>query len=182
MTLRQTLPRIWLMTDPRFGDRLLAAVQALPYGSGIIFRNYEMPAAERRALFKKIRHIARRRGHILLLAGDEALARHWHADGFHSRGAPAKQSRRLIRSAPVHNMAEMKEAIRLGADLLLLSPLFDTASHPGARPLGRLRFLQLAPRAGELPVIALGGVTKRKGMTLDKRRIHGWAGIDTFKR
>lgn len=181
MTLRQT-PRRWLMTDPRFGDRLLRAIQKLPRGSGVVFRDYQLAEAERKALFESVRRVARRRGLILLVAGNEASARRWHADGFHARGGPARRSRSLLRSAPVHDAVEIAQAIRHGADLLFLSPLFATASHPGARPLGRTRFAQLAKLAKGRPVIALGGITARNGLSLDKRRVHGWAAIDAFNR
>ena len=59
--LANTVEMIWLMTDPRLGDGLLAAVRKLPFGSGIVFRHYEFAADERKALFSKIRRICRKR-------------------------------------------------------------------------------------------------------------------------
>ncbi|MEY5032109.1 MAG: hypothetical protein RL354_1140, partial [Planctomycetota bacterium] len=50
---------------------------------------------------------------------------------------------------------------RARASAVLLSPVFPTRSHPGAAVLGALRFLLMAQRS-PLPVIALGGMTKRR--------------------
>ena len=68
-------------------------------------------------------------------------------------------------------------AQRAGADLLFLSPLFPTRSHPDARSLGRVRFAALA-HATPLPVIALGGVTARHRRSLAALGAAGWAAID----
>lgn len=45
-----------------------------------------------------------------------------------------------------------------GADFVLLSPVFDTPSKPGAAPLGVERFATLVKQAS-CPALALGGVT-----------------------
>ena len=175
------LPRIWLMTDPRFSDDLLPAIRRLPFRSGVIFRHYGLAADARRMLFKQVRRICRQRGHILLLAGDERTARAWHADGCHIRDH-RRQSKRSIRSAAVHNRTELAQSLRSDVDLVMISPMFATASHPGVRPMGRMKFMALAKRANGAAVIALGGMTARKAATLDKRIVHGWAAIDAFRR
>jgi thiamine-phosphate pyrophosphorylase len=183
------IARVWMMTDPRLGleRELLRSVQRMPQASGVIFRHYHLEAIQRRALFRQVARICRRRGHILLVAGSANDARRWHADGFHqsAQGKPRRQSRmrgRLLLSAPVHNHAEMAEARRLHADIMLLSPLYTTRSHPGNRPLGLIRFRQLAALSGGAKLIALGGMTRQKAAMLNKSLVHGWAAIDAFKR
>jgi thiamine-phosphate pyrophosphorylase len=166
------------MTDPRLGEGLSAAVQRLPAGSGVIFRHYQLADQERRALFAKVRRICQRRGHILLLAGPERQARRWHADGFHGR----TMGQMDWHSAPVHSPKEISEAKRIGAQILLLSPLYATRSHPDARPLGLMRFATLARLAHPAKVIALGGMTGNRARSLDRRMAHGWAAIDAFNR
>ncbi len=175
---RKSLPGLWLMTDERVADdRLLAAARALPRGrAGIILRHYRTPPGQRRALFDALRAIARRRRLILLLAGPARLAASWRADGWHGRD-PRRAPRRLLHSAPAHDRWEIRMAQRAGADLLFLSPLFPTRSHPGARVLGRARFAALA-HATPLPVIALGGVTARHRRSLAGLGAIGWAAID----
>jgi thiamine-phosphate pyrophosphorylase len=44
-----------------------------------------------------------------------------------------------------------------GAGLVFLSPVFATASHPGAAALGPARWVRMA-RFARLPVAALGGI------------------------
>lgn len=169
MHRRHPLPRLWLMTDERQGDGLWAALERLPPGGGIVFRHHSLARTERRALFERVKRLARARGQLLLLA---APRRAWGADGSHGRGrAPG------LRTAPVHNLAELRAAERAGAALVFLSPVFATRSHPGAEALGARGFGRLARRAS-VPVVALGGmsVTRFRGL----RGAYGWAAIDAW--
>lgn len=168
------LPRIWLMTDERQGERLWRALGAMPRNGGIVFRHYGLAPTARRALFDRVRQVARRRGLMLLLAAPPPQARAWGADGAHGRfsriGAGA-----MILSASVHDAAELRAARH--ADLVFVSPVFATRSHPGARPLGLPAFAALCARA-RMPVIALGGMNARRAKRLKARGAYGWAAID----
>ena len=164
------LPQIWLMTDERLGDGLIPAIRALPRGSGIVFRHYATGPKARRCLFRAVRREARRFGHMVLLAGPPQLARGWGADGTHGRHFGAL-------TAPVHSIPEMRAAEQKGARLLFLSPIYATQSHPGARSLGRIRFLALHQQARR-PVIALGGMTAARFARIKAVGIYGWAAID----
>ena len=172
MRRRQPLPRLWLMTDERQGERLFDAVGRLPKGSGIIFRHYSLPESERRTLFERVRQAAKEKGQLLLLGGSSLEAQAWGADGSHGRGRGFG-----LRSAPAHDPSEIRAAERAGADLLFLSPVFATHSHPGAKPMGPGRFTLLA-RSTNLPVIALGGMNEARFRTL--RGAYGWAAIDAW--
>ena len=165
-------PRRWLMTDERQGDALPEIVARLPADAGIVFRHYSLAPAERRALFGRVKASAGSR--LLLLAGDSQPGVEWGADGSHGRG-PGKG----LRSAPVHSYAEVRAAERAGAQLLFLSPVFPTRSHPGASTLGIARFAWLARRT-RLPVIALGGMDAAKGKRLASFGAYGWAAIDAW--
>ncbi len=166
------IPRLWLMTDPRLGDRLWDALERLPRGSGVIFRHYQLPPAERRALFARIAKVARRRGLVLLRAGATPMRGEAGTHGRRGRG---------LTTWPVHSRREAVMAIRAGADALLVSPAFPTRSHPGAAALGPVRFGLLIRN---LPpcVIALGGMDARKARRLAPLGIHGWAAIDAWAR
>jgi thiamine-phosphate pyrophosphorylase len=164
------------MTDERIADDiLLDAVARLPRGSGILFRHYSLKPDKRRELFERVRRLARRRRLVLFLAGSERSAIRWRCDGFHGR--TRRKPTRLLRSAPVHNVPEMRAAERSGAHLLFLSPMFPTRSHPGSVTLGRIGFSRLA-RQTRLPVIALGGVSEAKARHLGALGAFGWAAID----
>lgn len=171
-------PGIWLMTDPRFGDDLLPAIRRLPFGSGVVFRHYHLASDARRKLFGQVRRICRQRGLMLILAGPEADALRWRADGFHLRAGPSRSA--MARSAPVHSHAELRKALRNGVDMIFISPLFATKSHPGRKAIGRLAFNALAKQAGKTAVIALGGINKRRA--LNPRLAQGWAAIDAFRK
>jgi len=172
MRARQPLPRLWLITDERQGEGMLGAVSRLPEGAGIVFRHYSLAEVARRDLFEAVRAAA---PGPVLLAGPAAQAQAWGADGSHGQGPG-----RGLRSAPVHSHAEIRQAERDGADLLFLSPVYPTASHPGGRTLGLARFAWLARRT-PLPVIALGGMNPTRGRRLASFGAYGWAGISAFR-
>lgn len=164
------IPTVWLMTDERLGESLWPALAALPRGAGIVFRHYETDPATRRALFARLRMIARRRGLLLIRAGTTRLK---GERGVHNA------SGRGLRSAAVHSLREGLAARRRGADLIFVSPLHATRSHPGAATLGVLRAAAIA-RHVALPAIALGGMDARRFRRLGGLGFHGWAGIDAW--
>ena len=180
---RDARRRVWLMTDPRLGDRLLASARALPRGGVIVLRHYELDADERRAMFRRLRRIAKQRGHQLFLAGDPLTARRWRADGVHGRRPSRSAGGALPRSAPVHDRRELREAARGGADWLLLSPVYPTRSHFGAPVLGPSGFRQLASQAACYGVVvALGGMTRARITMMRGLAVRGWAAIDALKK
>jgi len=176
MRFRQPLPRLWLMTDERMGDGLWPALARLPRGSGVIFRHYA--TRDRRALFERVRTIARKRRLVLVLAGAPREAVAWRADGAHGRSPHCRVARPLLRTAPAHNARELAVA---RAHAVLVSPVFTTRSHAQAGPLGPLRFAILARRA-EQPVIALGGMDARRFRRLAPFGAYGWAAIDALSQ
>ncbi|MEE4451803.1 thiamine phosphate synthase [Novosphingobium resinovorum] len=163
-----SLPRLWLISDARNDAVLERALAKLPRGSGLIFRHYHLPSDERRTRFHAFARTARRFGHVVVLAGDARQARRWGADGAY--GAVLARGPQVLRLVTVHSLRELARARR--ADAVLLSPVFATASHPGGRSLGPVRFRLLAARA-RVPVIALGGMTAHRA-----RGIGRWAAID----
>lgn len=172
------LPIIWLMTDERVSDdALLAAAERLPSGGGgIVFRHYRTEPAARRALFERIAGVARRRRLVLILGGTARDAAAWRADGWHGRNA-RRAMRPMLHSAPAHDAREVIRAGTMQPDLIFLSPLFATRSHPGGKALGRVRFAALAVMA-RAPVIALGGMNKAHRRGLRGIGAYGWAAID----
>ena len=171
MRRRHPLPRLWLMTDTRMGDALWDALARLPAGSGVIFRHYELPAQQRRALLLEVMAVARKRRLTVLAAGGLRSA-----DGGHN-GKPA----RGLYSRSAHNRREIVAATRAGADAVFVSPVFATRSHPGAVALGVARF-GLMIRGARIPVIALGGMSARRARSLAPLEFHGWAAIDAWMR
>ena len=170
MRARHRLPETWLFTDERQGEALWAALARLPRGAGVIFRHTRSP--DRAMLARRVRAICRRRGFLFVVAGPPRLARAWRADGAHGRFPGAL-------TAPAHDPAELVAARRAGIRLAFLSPLFATASHPGATPLGVRRFGRLARGAG-VAVAALGGMTAARWRRLKPLGAAAWGAIDAW--
>lgn len=152
------------------GEALWSALARLPRGSGVVFRHHATPAAERRRLFARIRRIAQARRLVLVRAGTQAMPGEHGVHNGSGRGL-------LTRS--VHSVPEAIAARRGGADLVFVSPVFATRSHPGARTLGAVR-LGLLLRATEMPAVALGGMDARAFRRLRGLGVWGWAGIDAW--
>jgi thiamine-phosphate pyrophosphorylase len=158
------------MTDERMGGELSAAVRRLPEGAGIVLRHYRTEPPVRRRLFEHVRDA--RPDLMLLLAGSAEEAAAWGADGSHGRGPGAG-----LRTAPVHDLDELREAEAARAAAAFVSPLFATRSHPGAAPLGVDGFEALASKA-RIPLIALGGMNAKRFALL--KGAYGWAAIDAW--
>ena len=172
---KSALPLLWLLSDARNDEQLENALHQLPRGSGFIYRHYHLPDAERFARFRHLRQVAKARGHTVILADSALTAREWGADGIY--GAPRAlypRRRDMLMLATAHNLQEIGLANSLGADAVLISPVFPTHSHPGAPSLGSVRFRMLAKHS-RVPVIALGGMDPARAKALDWPR---WAAID----
>jgi len=180
-----TLPPLLLVTDQRRLPNPLAAAARLPAGSGILLRHYQAP--DRADLAGTLAALARMRRLKLLVAADWRLAAAVGAAGIHlPEGllrsgllAPllgwARRRRRLV-TAACHDRAALALARRLGLSAALLSPVFATASHPGAPALGALRFTAWCRRAG-VPVLALGGITATTARRLAASGAAGLAAV-----
>ena len=155
-TSRKAIPTLWLMTDERMGERLWSALAALPAGSGVMFRHLVTDEPLRSAIFRRVVNIARRR-RLVLVTTDE--------------------KRPAILMHRAHSLREASAARRAGADLVFVSPVYATRTHPNARPLGPLRAAAIA-RAARVPAIALGGMTRARFRRLKALGFAGWAAID----
>ena len=148
----------------------------LPRGGGIVFRHYGWPTDKRLALFRTLEALCRRRG-LLLVASRLRRPR----GGVHRPcGDRARAAGGLV-TAAAHDRREVIRAFAQGADLVFLSPVFPTRSHPGAPTLGPMRFGLIA-RAAPGPVLALGGVGRREAAQLKSLGAFGFGAIDYWLR
>lgn len=170
------LPDIWLVSDVRNDAALETALARLPRGSGLVLRHYHLPPAERRARFTVLKRAARRFGHVIVLSENAREARKWGADGAYGAAEKLTRGPAILRLVTVHSLHELAHAHRARADMVLLSPVFATRSHPGAATLGPMRFRLMAARS-RVPVIALGGMTPHRARTLPTRK---WAAIQAL--
>lgn len=77
----------------------------------------------------------------------------------------------------VHDLAEAEAARVSGADYLVVGPVFETASHPGRPALGLEKLSAIIAAAGELPVIAIGGITTERVRDVKSSGAYGVAAI-----
>ena len=158
------LPRLWLFSDPVRLPDPLAAARRLPRGAGVVARGLAP------AVLLALGGLARRRGLALVVAGDGRAGLALRA-GMHlpdrrasrhllplllARRAGAPGAR--LTMAAHGGAAAAARARRLRPDLVFLSPVFPTASHPGAPALGPLRWALARGRLGRVAVAALGGI------------------------
>lgn len=183
---RLKLALVAVTDETRSGD-LLALARGLPSGSTLIFRHYH--AKDREALAARLAVLCRTRRIKLFVAGDLSLAMRVRAGLHLPQGMAASPSPRIrlwVRrgeelTAAAHDRAALSHAARLGARAALLSPVFATASHPGAKPLGLFGFRRLV-REAKLPVIALGGIDADTVRQLKGAPISGVAAVGALVR
>ena len=105
--------------------------------------------------------LVRDAGGILLVNGDESLARAAGAQGVHltaaALGAAAARPEFAYVGASVHTAVELRKAEALELDFAVLGPVRATPTHPRATELGWEGFERIA-RDASIPVFALGGL------------------------
>ncbi|MFZ5610447.1 MAG: thiamine phosphate synthase [Pseudomonadota bacterium] len=174
------LPLAWFLTDDARIPDPLAIAAALPSDVGVILRDYRRP--DRVSLAREMVALCRAAGRPVLIAGDAALAKNMAADGVHlprwAAGPPPLDGDGLV-SCAVHDRGELARARRLGADFIIVSPVFETPSHPDAASLGRGGLARLMKGARQ-PVYALGGMSPSTLRRLRGLSLAGFAGIDCF--
>jgi thiamine-phosphate pyrophosphorylase len=159
---RPAITGLILMTDDRLAADWVTATSALPAGSAVIVRHRNSQARDN--LARALLQVCRRRRVLLIVSEDFQLARRIHADGVH---VPERLAERIpglrmankdwIVTTSVHSLGARLRAERLAPDAVLVSPLFDTASHAGQSSLGKTRLASIVS-GSRLPCLALGGI------------------------
>jgi thiamine-phosphate pyrophosphorylase len=161
------LPALVLMTDDARLPDPLAAARALPKGSMVVARS-------RAELEPLVRALLKARCTVLV-AGNPLLAARLGAHGIHLPQARAGEAARWRARFPDMLITTAAHSLRALArehvDAFFLSPVFETASHPGRAALGALRANMIA-RQVRVPVYALGGIDARNAA-----RLSGFSGI-----
>lgn len=172
-------------TRAEFSTRLEAALQR-----GIRLVQFRQPGLGREPARRRLEDamaLCRQYDARLLVNSSTGIAERLPGQGLHANAATLMSLRERpvgpddLFSASCHNADELAHAERLGADLVLLSPVNRTASHPHDQPLGWNRFQSLAANCS-LPVFALGGLTVGDLSRAYAAGAHGVAGISDFWR
>lgn len=116
--------------------------------------------------------------HLLLSSSLVEFAQPHH--GLHFRGqAPLITSSSSFRGRSCHSLVELQAASDEGIDYGFYSPIFATATHPEAEPLG-ITALEKACTSVALPIFALGGLDAERSQTCMEAGAYGVAGIRMF--
>jgi len=178
-----SLPDCYLITpEPGLGhSRFLGALeQVLARGISLVqLRARQLSTADYRALVPVVLHLCRQANARLLLNAEPALAAETGVDGVHLSSARLMGlsvrplGAEYLVSASCHTQEEVLHAGALGLDFIVVSPVQQTASHPGAQLLG-FGGLQCLTEQASLPVYALGGM---RLSDMDAAFRHGAQGI-----
>jgi len=174
-------PWLWIMSDVERLPDPSSLIAELPPGTGVIVRHPDAKA--RRDMLNLT--LAKRRSHRVkvLISGDWRSA--LNADGVHVPEAQTicaglrlwRKAKRRILTTSAHGWAGLTRARRLKADLVFVSPVLPTRTHPDQKPLGRLSFAIMA-RASRVPVAALGGIRFKTLRALNNSRVSAVGGVD----
>ncbi|MGH7645438.1 MAG: thiamine phosphate synthase [Gemmatimonadales bacterium] len=181
--MKPPLPRLHAITDERVARRsdVVAVAGALAGAGGVAValhaRGAQMSGREHFTLASQFSRLAAQ-----VFVNDRLdVALAVHAGGVQlGRGSlPPAEARRLNAGwwigRSVHSIDEARAAKAQGADYLLAGPVYATATHAAATPLG-VEWLAEIAGVG-LPVIAIGGVTPARVRDLRKAGAHGVAAI-----
>lgn len=161
--------------------QLAALERALGEGLRLVqVREAGLAESERVSFARAVRRLTREAGALMLVNGDEALARAVEADGVH---LPASRLGELAArpdfawvGASVHAPDELARAVKLGVDFVIAGPVMETATHPGAPGMGWSGFSRLIENC-PLPVLAVGGLSQADLAAAKAAGAHGIAAI-----
>ncbi|MEQ8746370.1 thiamine phosphate synthase [Pyruvatibacter sp.] len=184
-------PSLMVMTDHAQQGDATHLMDALPAGTLVCLRDYDHPARPDLALALSAKAKAKRLR--LLIGKDPWLALAVGAWGVHmpeglwrmsARGISAARARGLRVTVSAHSVRAARSAINgpAGAcDALVVSPVFETQSHPGRKPMGALGFQRICNSAGtqgrSIPAYALGGMNAQTIAGLKGTHAWGACGI-----
>jgi 8-oxo-dGTP diphosphatase len=178
------LPTFYGITDAaRMGVQVFLRRLELALGAGLRLvqvRERALSARDAEYLMRETVALVRSFGGTVLLNGDEAFGDRMGVDGMHlpARRLMTLRTRPDFRyiGASCHTPEELARAADLGVDFVVLGPVHDTPSHPGAATLQWNGFAELV-RTYSLPVYAIGGLGRQDLNDAWSSGAHGVAGI-----
>ena len=178
--MRARLPALLVLTDRRLASEAGHSLPALVYtlaglDVAVVLREKDLSHAARAALGREVAAAARDAGVPLLVASSVELALEIGAAGVHLAASDPAAARCGLVGRSCHDARELARARAEGADYATLSPVFETSTKPGYRPvLGSEGLARLAGGAG-LPVYALGGIGAGRVTACIEAGAHGVA-------
>lgn len=182
------LPDKYMITGPYIDidDFSLKLETSLKNGVSLVqLRCKKSSEDEYKVLANKALSLCKSYNAKLLLNTTNELFSSFNVDGLHltskmlntTQNRPISDS--LLLSVSCHTDAEIKKAKQLNADIVLLSPVKETVSHPGVQGIGWDKFKHLSENI-ESPVYALGGMSIKDLLDAKKFGAQGIAAITCF--
>lgn len=177
--------KVYLITDcKRFPkDCLLDSIEAALKGGvqDLQLREKDLPLKDLHSLAVVLRKMTARYDARLYINGRVDIALMVGADGVHlpEAGMPANEVKacypHLLVGVSTHTLDGAKQAQKDGADFITFSPLFETPSKKEYGPPKGLESLRTVCKEVQLPVLALGGISKNRVSTVLEHGAHGVA-------
>jgi len=160
-----TLPVLMLITDRqsvRSEDALIRAVdEALAGGvNAVQLREKDLSAAELLPLATRLRDAIAGRA-VFVVNGSLEVALAARADGVHLPEAASmveRPERPFVIGRSVHSREAAERVWAESSDYLIAGPVYETESHPEAKPGGH-ELIETIAGSVALPVLAVGGIT-----------------------
>ena len=171
------IPYVWFLTDSIKTKTPLETSRKLPANSGILIRSYNIQNKD--IIIKNIINLKKRKLHTVLVSGRHKS--HSNVDGVHLPSWLNSSffiNKKLI-SMSAHGARDIRKSINIKADIIFISPIFDTTSHPESKNIGVIK-LGLMAKLFKKPIVALGGINNNNISRLKGLPIIGCAGIDVF--
>lgn len=170
------------VTDRKHGDILAYSQRAVSDGVDFIqVREKDLSASQLFDLVSRIRALAAGTPTKILVNDRLDVAMAAALDGVHlpENGLPASRVRPYVRvlGASVHSEAAARSAEAGGADFLIFGPVFET---PGKQSVG-IEALRALVLAVQIPVLAIGGITKANTQSVLDAGAVGIAAIRMFQ-
>lgn len=183
--------KLLAITDRKSLDETLEDFlrRALEAGlDAIQIREKDLPSGELYRVAAAAKKLANPHSTSLLVNGRTDVALAAGLDGVHLPGnavSPARiravAPRGFLIGVSCHSLEDLRRAEQEAADYAVYSPVFPTSSKPGYGPPLGLPALEQACAAVQIPIFALGGVTKANAAHCVRAGAEGIAGISLFQ-
>lgn len=177
-----TLPLIYALTNIGQGSMIkLMARLTYVFEQGVRLmqvRTRHMNSEQLIQIMRSIVNLAHHYGAKILIDGNASEVLKSGADGMHLNAKQlmntyTRPCTKLL-SASCHNASELARALTLRANIVLLSPVCSTPTHPNVPGMGWKKFNDLASNL-PMPVYALGGMDFNHLETAMRHSAHGIA-------
>ena len=168
-----TLGRLHVITDYHFQQRFShaeLAQLAIDGGADTIqFRQKRAGIRRRLVAAREAADVCRRAGVPMIVDDDITVALAVDAEGVHlgQRDFPVDEARRLLGArrligATATTVRQAVRAVRAGADYIGFGPVFSTFSKANPASVKGVEGLRRVCNQVDVPVIAIGGITRRR--------------------